>query len=75
MARSQHRFSAHLALDLPSHGKRVEGDSFEAAAIAFAEHWACDDAGEVAVIVHDRDTGREECFRVHVDSGEAEPCS
>lgn len=75
MTVSQHRFTAHLALDLAGHAKRVEGDTFEAAAIAFAEHWACDDHGEVAVIVHDRETGREQCFRIDVHSHEAQPCN
>lgn len=74
MPTTQHRFTAHLALDSAGHARRVEGDSFEAAAIAFAEHWACDEDGEVAVIVHDRETGREECFRVDVRAHDAEPC-
>jgi hypothetical protein len=56
----------------------VEEASFEAAAIAYLEHFdlstAIDDEHEVRVIVQDVGTGHEHCFRVDLDSGETAPC-
>jgi hypothetical protein len=50
-------------------------DSFHEAAIAFAERAAAAEAdGALSVIVKDCETGEEQCFVVHLDEGEAEPC-
>lgn len=58
------------------HGHVVEAGSFEEAAVAFVERWspAADQEGDVALIVRDRDDGRELCLRLDLDSGEAAPC-
>jgi hypothetical protein len=58
------------------HGHVVEAASFEEAAVAFVERWSppVDQEGDVALIVRDRDDGRELCLRLDVDSGEAAPC-
>ena len=54
----------------------VEADSFEEAAVAFAERWSppVDADGDIALIVRDREDGREICLRLDLDSGEAQPC-
>ncbi|MBN9319311.1 MAG: hypothetical protein BGN86_00910 [Caulobacterales bacterium 68-7] len=58
------------------HGHVVEADSFEEAAVAFAERWSppVDADGDIALIVRDREDGREICLRLDLDSGEAQPC-
>ena len=74
--RTERWFNVRLG-DRPSHGgRRLVELSFEAAGVAFAEHWAPhpDAGGEVAVIVRDEDTGVERCFRIELATGEAEPC-
>lgn len=49
--------------------------SFHDAALAFAERQAAPaDDGEISVIVKDFETGEEQCFVVHLDNGEADPC-
>ena len=54
----------------------IEETSFEAAAAAFVEGWPHPkaDEAEVSVLVQDLSSGREHCFRIDLDSGEAEPC-
>ena len=74
MAEPQHRYFARSTQADRDHSHRVEGSSFEAAAVAFVETWIPDQHGEVSVVVRDRDTGREECFRIDIDSGAARPC-
>jgi Family of unknown function (DUF5961) len=66
-------FSAH---DGRKSGHDVEGRSYEDAALTFVESWhpAIDADGEVSVIVRDAESGREECFRIDVEHGEAAPC-
>ncbi len=56
--------------------RSVEGDSFEAAALAYLEecHPPADAEGEVVVIVRDQAGGGEQCFRIEVATGRAEPC-
>ena len=66
------------------HARHVDSDqarivreaSFEAAAVAYVEdfHPPVDEDNEVSVIVQDLDDGREHCFRIDLDSGEAAPC-
>jgi len=60
-----------------SHARFVEETSFEAAAIAFMEHFdlaAAADDRAVRVIVHDVQTGHEHCFGLDLDTGETGPC-
>lgn len=55
---------------------RVEGKSFEEAAVAFVERWApaMDAEGDVSVLVAEGDTGAEHCFTVNLMEGDATPC-
>jgi hypothetical protein len=69
-----HPYVVHVAGD-SRHAHRVEGASFEDAAMTFVETWAPDAAGDLDVIVEDADSGRKCCYRVDLGSGEAEPCS
>ena len=69
-------FRVH-ARHVDSHQARiVEEASFEAAAVAYVEdfHPPVDEDNEVSVIVQDLGDGREHCFRIDLDSGEAAPC-
>ncbi|HWD67854.1 MAG TPA: DUF5961 family protein [Caulobacteraceae bacterium] len=59
------------------HHAHVVGEtSFEAAAVAFLEHWqeAPDDDNEVVVIVQELSSGHEHCFRVDLETGVTGPC-
>jgi hypothetical protein len=68
-------FTVHAA-DEARRSHRVEGASFEDAAIAFVELWSPepDAEGDVQIIVRDAETGAQHCFRIDLDSGEAAPC-
>ncbi|RZJ88995.1 MAG: hypothetical protein EON88_20465 [Brevundimonas sp.] len=70
-------FVVHAAHEGRGAGHRVEGKSFEEAAVAFVEIWgpAVSTEGEVQVIVRDADDGREHCFIVDVNDGDAAPCN
>lgn len=54
----------------------VEEQSFEAAAVAYAEelHLPSDDADTVSVIVRDAESGHEHCFTVDLETGESGAC-
>lgn len=58
------------------HARAVDEPSPEAAALAYLEDFAHDpeDGEPVAIIVRDQDTGREQCFRVDLATGETTPC-
>jgi hypothetical protein len=58
------------------HARSLDESSPEAAAVAYLEDFGHDpDADEtVAVIVRDDDTGREQCFRVDLATGETAAC-
>lgn len=61
------------------HARSLDEPSPEAAALAYLEDFAHDlDEGEdgdaVAVIVRDQETGREQCFRVDLSTGDTAPC-
>ena len=61
----------------PDHRARVvEEPSFEAAAIAYVEDWphTVDDDNAVRVIVRDLEDGREHCFVIDLDTGDAQSC-
>ena len=63
------------------HARLIDETSPEAAAIAYVEDFAHDipdaDAGggDLAILVRDEDTGREQCFRVDLATSETEPCA
>ena len=74
--RSTQRFNVRARhADHRSH-HHVVGTSFEDAAVAFIERWGAsvDAHGAVSVLVSD-EHGRERCFTVDVEHGEAAPCS
>jgi len=70
----QRRFSAHCSNDDTVVSNFVTtADSFEEAALRFAERWS--GAEEMCrVIVVDTDTGEQHCFTIEVGQGLAEPC-
>jgi hypothetical protein len=76
MPTAPHRYCVHAAHDGPGAAHRVEGRSFEDAAMTFVEIWspAPDTDGEVSVIVREAEGGREQCFRIDLSSGDAAPC-
>ncbi len=73
---SDRAFRVHALHEARDHAHEVHSDSFEAAALAFVEDWhpAPDDEGDVSVLVRDQATGREQCFRIDVGTGETAPC-
>jgi hypothetical protein len=75
-AAAQHRFSAHVRDEGRHHAHPVPGaETLQDAALRFVEHWdGATAAGEVRVIAHDRHTGEERCFCIHLDDGDVEPC-
>ena len=74
------RFYAHTRTEGRPRDHLVPGAAtLQDAAMIFAAHWLplplADHDGEVSVIVRDGETGEEQCFTVHLDSGDAEPCA
>jgi hypothetical protein len=70
------RFSVRARHVDAHHARVVEEPSFEAAAVAYVEDLhPPGDAQEISVIVRDIDSGREHCFRIDLDSGDAAPCA
>ena len=73
MQTEQRSFIVHLEDD-QRHCRRLEGDSFEAAAFTFAADLHSQD-DEVVLIVTDESDGRRQCFRLDLHSGAANPCA
>lgn len=76
-ARAETRQFSVRARHVDSHHARVlKETSFEAAAVAYLEDFpqAPDGGHDVSVIVQDMASGLQHCFRVDLDTGEAEPC-
>ncbi len=75
-AAQSHRFRVHARHFDSHHARVVVEASFEAAAVAYVEDLA--PAGgadqEISVIVHNLDDGREHCFRIDLQTGEAAAC-
>ncbi len=74
MAESEQHYVVRLR---PEGGRRlVSGTSFEDAAVAYLEacHPPADDEGEISLVVRDEASGREQCFRIELATGRAEPC-
>ena len=69
-------FIVHACADGRGAGHRIQGGSFEEAAVAFVEIWrpAVSIDGDIKVIVRDAEDGREHCFLVDVFEGEVAPC-
>lgn len=57
------------------HGRILNESSFEAAAIAYAEHLPlrAGDPAAIGVVVHELASGHEHSFTIHLDTGEATP--
>ncbi len=72
------RFRVHARHMDGHHARMIEEVSFEAAAVAFLEHFDAQapvaDDHRVGVVVRDVETGHEHCFRVDLESGETIPC-
>lgn len=68
-------FRVH-ARHLDSHDARtVREASFEAAAVAYLEDLhAIGTAPDIEVIVRDQESGHQHCFRIDLETGEAEAC-
>ena len=58
------------------HAQVVEEASFEAAAVAYLEDFAhaAGDDHELSVVVRNLDDGREQCFRIDLETGETAAC-
>lgn len=52
----------------------VQARDVEEAALAFAGDWCPDEEDEVTLLVTDCETGREHCFVLDLDSGQARAC-
>jgi hypothetical protein len=69
-------FSVHARHVDHHHARTLSERSFEAAAVAYVED--LHDIGaetEISVIVRDVASGREHCFLIDIDTGEAAPCA
>lgn len=76
-ANPTHRtFHVHARHEGRHASHRVEGKSFEEAAVAFVERWqpSVDAEGEVSVLVSEGETGSEHCFTVNLLEGDATAC-
>jgi hypothetical protein len=76
VASQTRQFSVHARHVDSHHARLLEEQSFEAAAVAYVEdfHPPLTEDHEISVIVREIATGREHCFRIDLDSGEAAPC-
>lgn len=75
-AAQERTFHVHARHEGRHASHRIEGRSFEEAAVAFVERWApaVDADGDVSVLVAEGDTGAEHCFTVNLLEGDATPC-
>ena len=76
VTRESRSFSVHARHVDAHHARVVEEASFEAAAVAYVEdfHPAMTEDHQISVIVREVGTGHEHCFRIDLDSGDAQPC-
>jgi hypothetical protein len=56
------------------HTRIVEALSFDDAGLAYLEHCPPPDPAVAVIIVRDEETGHEQCLRIDLASGDAEPC-
>ena len=69
------RFSVHSRNGESPHARVVEEASFEAAAVAYVEDFGIASADrELSLIVRDLEDGREHCFTIDLETGDAAPC-
>ena len=76
VAEETRSFLVHARHEGRNNAHRVEGKSFEEAAVAFVERWhpSVDADGDVSVLVSEDDSGSEHCFKVNLDDGDTHPC-
>jgi hypothetical protein len=69
-------FRVHARHPGAPHTHVVTEASFEAAAVAYLEVWACEatEDGTASVVVRDLASGHEHCFRLDLDTGVMAPC-
>jgi hypothetical protein len=70
----QRSFAVRSADEARACGLRVEGLSFEDAALHFLEDRHVDGDGEVHLMVEDCASGEQQCFRIDLETGESAPC-
>lgn len=70
------RFLVHPCHERAEGHVVADASDFHEAALIFVERWgpAADAEDEVSLIVCDCETGRQECFRIDLGTGEAAPC-
>ena len=79
-AQDARRFSVHARHVDRHYARVVEESSFEAAAVAYIEHFSPvfsveDDADQaISVVVRDLGSGHEHCFTIDLESGETTAC-
>jgi hypothetical protein len=68
------RFSAHCSNERAvASGFVTAAQSFEEAALLFAERWAGEEEA-CRVIVVDTESGEQHCFSIDIDQGHVDPC-
>jgi Family of unknown function (DUF5961) len=66
----------HVILrDQAGYGRIIEAHSFDVAGLAFLEDCPPPGADVAVIIVRDEETGHEQCLRIDLASGDAEPCN
>ncbi|HEY2051118.1 MAG TPA: DUF5961 family protein [Caulobacteraceae bacterium] len=77
MTPAERNFRVHSRHQTRAHARILAEVSFEAAAVAFVEHFAPapDEGTEIAIHVLELDTGVEHCFRIDLETGATAPCS
>jgi uncharacterized protein DUF5961 len=76
VAAETRRFLVHPAHERAQGHIVADAEDFHDAALAYVERWspAPDDGEEVSLIVCECETGHEQCFRIDLGTGDAEPC-
>lgn len=70
----QRTFAVRSADEARARGRRVEGVSFEDAALHFLEDRHIDGDGELQLMVEDCASGEQQCFRIDLETGESKAC-
>ena len=71
------RYLVHPAHERAQGHVVADARDFHDAALIYVERWtpAPDAEDEVALVVCDCETGRQECFRIDLGTGETSPCA
>jgi hypothetical protein len=70
------RFLVHPAHERAEGHVVADAADFHDAALIYVERWTPADAeDELALIVCDCETGRQECFRIDLGTGQSAPCA